>query len=69
MMWNNVPHLHTIFVLDHGVKDCIFVVAWRDKITFSENNLKFFFSILSINFFHTICHDVHVCKLHLYDVC
>ncbi len=76
MMWNNAPCHHTkknhysilfYFPFDHGVTYCIFVITCCDK--FRCHEFLFFKKNCQQKGFDAICHDVHVCKQHLYEIC
>ncbi len=51
----------SLFFYNHGVMDCIFVMARCDKNACYNKKIKFFlFQFCKQVFFDTIHHDVHV---------
>jgi len=72
ILWNKMPHNYTIskkcfqFFLfsNHGITDFFFS---RHVVT-KLHVVNLFFLTLSKTNFDVICHDVHVCTLHLYEI-
>jgi hypothetical protein len=56
-----------LFLPNHGLTYCIFAMPWQNYIPWKK--FKVFFSqFCQQKGFDTICHDVHVYKLHLYKI-